>query len=133
MWVYLIIGVCAFSLLQGAIGLAAVLRLLPALLSLARYLTRLFFVGSFRLYRLLLTLAGRWLKRFAGIDILTGIPRLIATLLLSISLWLATVLLLRVSLSVWIFVPAVLHGLIVGLLWDDLAQPSELQMGIKLS
>jgi len=126
MWAFLIIGVCAFSVLQGAIGLVAILRLLPALLSLARYLTRLFFVGSFRLYRLLLTLTARWLKRFAGIDVLTGMPRLIVTLMLSVSLWLTTLLLLRVSLSVWVFIPAVLHGLIVGLLWDDLAQPGEL-------
>lgn len=133
MWVYLIIGVCAFSLLQGAIGLAAVLRLLPALLGLARYLTRLLFVGSLRLYRLLLTHVAPLVKRTAGIDLLTGIPRLIAVLLLSTSLWLATLLLLGVGLSAWTIAPAVLHGLIVGLLWDDLAQPGELQMGIKLS
>jgi len=132
MWVFVIIGVCAFSVLQGAIGLAAVLRLLPALLSLARYLTRLSFVASFRLYRLLFALVAPLVKRSSGIDLLTGIPRLVATVALSTSLWLTALLLLQASLSVWIFVPAILHGLIVGLLWDDLAQPGELQMGIKL-
>ncbi len=130
---YLIIGVCAFSVLQFVVGVAALFRFLPALLSLARYLTRLLFVCSFRLYRQILKWVAPLLRRQFNIDVLDGWARLAATVLLSLVFVLGALLLLQISVSVWSIVPTALHGLIVGLLWDDLVQPGELQMGIKLS
>lgn len=131
MWVYLIIGVCAFSVLQFAIGFAALARLLPTLFALGRYLVRLLLVGSFRLYRLLLTLAAPLLTRYFNINVLGGIARLISTVLLSVSAGLAALWLLHWSLSLWTISPPVLHGLIVGLLWDDMSEPGSLRLGVK--
>ena len=133
MLAFLIIGTCAFFVLQLAIAAAAVARFLPTLFNLLRYLTRLMLVCSFRLYRLVL----RWLvpplAHYFKVDLLNGWARLVAAVAISMSLGMTIVSLAHWNLTTWSLGPFALHGLIVGLLWDDLSQPGELQMGIKLS
>jgi hypothetical protein len=132
MWAYLVIGVCAFSCLQSAIAVVALFRFLPSLLSLLRYLVRLLFVCSFRLYRLILTWIAPLARRYLNLNVLDGVPRLIASSLLSITFSCLGLWLLSIDIAWWNMTLTVLHGLIVGLLWEDISHPGDLQMGIKL-
>ncbi len=133
MWLYLVLGVCAATCLNGGLVLVGLARFLPSLLNLLRYLTRLSLVCSFRLYRLILAALNPYAQRYCKLDLLAGRVRLVASIILSLVVALTVLLVLQISLNAWTVTPAVIHGLLVGLLWDDLSQPGQLQMGIKLS
>jgi hypothetical protein len=127
---YLILGICAVACLYGVIGPLALIRFLPSLLGLARHLMRLFLVYSFRLYRVVLAWMAVYTKRYFRFNPLVGWARLATCVVLSLILTLITLLILRVSINAWLLVPALVHGLLVSLVWDDLSQPGQLQIGV---
>ena len=125
----LLLGACCFSIILVFLSLAALLRLLPVLLNAIRLGLRAILILSYRLYALVLTRVAPRVEEQLGIDILTGIPRLVATVLLSLVLGLSFVALSHLPLTGWIWVLLVFHGLAVGLAWDEIAQPGGLQLG----
>jgi len=124
--------VCLFSLAQCFIALALLLRFLPATAKFARFCLRGLLILSFRWYRLLLTQIAPFLKRLVGIDILAGIARVGATILLSLLQGFVLLFLLHWPIAVWNVGLFVLHGLLVGLAWDEMEHPGDLQMGAHI-
>jgi hypothetical protein len=122
-------ALCLIAPLVFLVSLAAFVRLLPQLLTLARPAWRMFLMGSFRLYHMALSALSPWCKRQLGLDLLTGLPRLVAMTLMSVVLGALVILAQGWSLSAWTLGPFVLHGLTIGLIWNDLLDPSGLRLG----
>ena len=124
-----LLAACCVSIILVFLSLAALLRLLPVLLNAIRLGLRAILILSYRLYALVLTRVAPEVEERLGFDILTGIPRLVATVLLSLVSGLLFVTITHLPLTAWIWVLLVLHGLAVGLAWDEIAQPGGLQLG----
>lgn len=123
--------ICLFSLAQVLIALALLLRFLPALVKFARLCLRGFLILSFRLYRLLLKPIAPVVQRYVGVDILSGMARVVATLLLSLVLGFVLLLVMQWPVAIWNIGLFALHGLLVGLAWDEMEHPSDLRMGVN--
>jgi hypothetical protein len=132
MVMFRLVGICLASLSLVFFGIAALLRLFPQFLRLLRLGLRGFLILSFRLYHLLLTPVAYIFQHFLDIDIFASPIRVIASLLLSMVLgWLFT-LLAEVPVVGWEIVLFILHGLFVGLAWDEIGDPAGLQLGVKI-
>jgi len=67
-----------------------------------------------------------------NINILAGPSRVIASLLLSLILGLLFLLLTDLPMTGWSIGLSLLHGLSVGLAWDEIEKPGGLQLGVKI-
>jgi hypothetical protein len=124
--------VCLFSVAQLFLALAVLVRLIPAFARFMRLCLRAFFILSYRLYALVLWPIATPLKKYLGLNILAGLWRVLATVGLSLGVGLALVVITHGPLTGWIVALFVLHGLIVGLVWDEIEHPSDLQLGAKI-
>ncbi len=127
-----LVGTCLVSLSLVFLSLAALLRLLPRLLHLIGRCLRGLLILSFRLYRLLLTRIAPPLQRRLRVDILDGPARLIASVVLSLALGALVLVLSRFRVTAWSIVLWLLHGLFVGLAWDEIEEPGGLRLGAKI-
>jgi len=127
-----LVGTCLVSLSLVFFSIAALLRLLPPFLNLIRLGLRGFLILSFRLYHLLFTRMAPIIQQRLNINILTGPLRVIASLLLSLILSLLFLLLTNLPVTGWSIGLALLHGLSVGLAWDEIEKPGGLQLGVKI-
>ena len=84
---------------------------------------------SFRLYQALLTRLAPGCRGRFGIDILTGAARVAASVMLSMAQGFVLLLLLHQPLTVWTGGWPVLHGLVVGFLWDEIGDPGGFRLG----
>ena len=125
-------GTCLASLSLAFLSIAALLRLLPRFLNLIRLGLRGLLILSFRFYHLLLTRMAPIIQQRLNIDILAGHLRVIASLLLSLILGLLFLLLTNLSVTGWGIWLSLLHGLAVGLAWDEIEKPGGLQLGVKI-
>jgi hypothetical protein len=127
-----LVGVClsAFALLLASI--AALLRLLPGLLSLTRRGLRAFLILSFRAYYLLLSQLAPFFQRLVGVDVLSGPWRAIVCTLLSVALGLLCLSLAELPMTVWTIAPFAGHGLWVGLIWHQVEDAGGLQLGVRI-
>jgi hypothetical protein len=116
---------CLASLAVLFFSLAIWLRLLPHLL-------RGVLILSFRLYSFLLVPIAEPMRADIGVDILDGFWRVICCLLLSGSFGLLLLVVLGLPITVWSVGLCLLHGLVVGLAWDEIQQPGGLQLGTKI-
>jgi len=113
-------------------NLAALLRLLPQFLKLIRLGLRGFLILSFRFYHLLLTRIAPVIQQCLNINVLTVHLRVVASLLLSLILGLVFLFLTSLPVTGWSVGLSVLHGLSVGLAWDEIEKPGGLQLGVKI-
>jgi len=127
-----LVGTCLVSSSLVLLSIAALLRLLPQFLNLIRLLLRGLLILSFRFYHLLLTRLAPVIEERLNITILTGHLRLIASLLLSLILGLLLLLLIGSPVTGWSVGLSLLHGLAVGLAWDEIEKPGGLQLGVKI-
>ena len=122
-------GVCLAALGLILSGLAALLRLLPRLTRLG---LRGFLILSFRLYHLLLTRVAPGVEQHLNVKVLAAPSRVVACFLLSLVLGLSFLLLTNLPVTGWGVGLSLLHGLAVGLAWDEIEKPGGLQLGVKI-
>lgn len=110
------------------LGLA--IRFLPHILTAARYLAQLFVAASVFVYRLILTRLAPF-AAFLHVDLLNGLWRLVATTLLSVAIGVGIVLVVRWSITPTSLIASGVHGLLIGMVWDNLGPPSNgLTLGV---
>ena len=80
----------------------------------------------------ILSLVAPYVERWLGVDPLAGWPRVVAALLLSLTIGGVILALTPLTLSVVTLGLIVAHGLGVGLAWDEIASPGGLQLGVRL-
>jgi hypothetical protein len=127
-----LVGTCLASLSLVLFSLAGLLRFFPHLLSFLMRCLRGVLILSFRLYHLVLTYLEPWLRGSLGIEVLSGHSRLIACVLLSLTICALILILADFHWSVWIFLISLFHGLSIGLAWDEIEKPGGLQLGVKI-
>src|SRR5688572_6678241 len=96
-----LVGACIFGLVQFFLSLAALFRLLPLLLRAFRLGLRALLILSFRLYYLILGRLAPMVGRQLGIDILAGIPRVVASVLLSLLFGCLLLLVVGATVTGW--------------------------------
>ena len=127
----LLIFACCFSVILLFLSLAGLLRLLPALIPYVRRALRWLFVLSFRLYRHVLAWLAPYVEAYLGFSVVAGFPRVVAAVLLSVILGVTFLLLAHWSITAWSVGLCVLHGLVVGVAWDELEESEGLRLGVK--
>jgi hypothetical protein len=121
----------AFAAAQFAVGVAILVRLLPVAAAGALALFRISLILSYRLDRLILQQIAPYGEGY-GVDVTSGLGRLGATITLSLGLGIGLWLLIGWHLS-WVLAGALaIHGLVVGVAWDEIEKPGGLQMGVKI-
>ena len=129
---YVLVGTCLGSLSLVFFSVAGLFRLLPRLLHLIRLGLRGFLILSFRFYRLLLTSLAPIIQRHLNINILVGPLRVIGCLLFSLALGLLLLFLTKLPVTGWSVGFCFLHGLSVGLAWDEIETPRGLYLGVEI-
>jgi hypothetical protein len=123
---------CLFSLNMIILVLAGLLRMLPTFLKFLRQAIGMILNLSIRFYNLLLVQAAPLLGQHLGIDILKGLGRVTATMLLSLIFGGFIILVANLPLN-WLSLGiCMLHGLVVGLAWDGIATINQLNLGDRL-
>jgi len=113
-------------------AVTAVFRLFPPLGSFLRAVLVAFLVVSARFYYLLITALTPSIKRWLDINVLEGLWRPAATMVLSLAIGSLVLLLVGWGVGILSLLCLAIHGLLVGLLWDELMDDASLQMGVKM-
>ncbi len=127
-----LLGLCIFSLIQFFLSLAIVFRLLPHSLRAFRFALRGLTILSFRLYRLVLRRLAPFMNQWLGVDIVVGVPRVLACIALSVILGTTFVLVVGRGITGWMVTLFLVHGLLVGLTWDEIEAPGGIQLGVRI-
>jgi hypothetical protein len=127
-----LVGVCLSSLGLLFFSIAALLRLLPGFLRLASRGLRVGLVLSFRFYRLLLARVAPTIERRLKINVLIDPSRVVASALLSIVMGSLLMFVIGLPVTVWSVGLCLLHGLAVGLAWDEVEAPEGLRLGARI-
>ena len=125
-------GICLASLSLLFFSIAALLRLLPQFMHVVRLGLRGFLILSFRFYHLLLTRMAPAIQQRLNVNILAGHSRVLASLLLSLTLGGLFLYLADLPVTGWSAGLFLLHGLSVGLAWDEIAKSGGLQLGVTI-
>jgi hypothetical protein len=123
---------CLFSLNMIILVLAGLLRMLPSFLKFIRNMIRAILNLSIRFYKLILTRAAPTLGQYFGINILKGFARIISSILISLVIGLIILTLLHLPINALTVGICILHGLIVGLVWDGISSLGNLNLGDHL-
>ncbi len=129
MW---LIGAGLFTINLLIIALTTAMRIMPTLFHFLRVGLRWLLVISFRLYHVILINSASSVHRTAGIYILRGVPRIVACIVISALIATGLMLLAFQFVALWGLALAGIHGLVVGLLWDEISEPDGLQIGVRL-
>lgn len=127
-----VLGLCIFSLIQFFLSLAIVFRLLPHSLRAFRFALRGLVILSFRLYWLVLRRLAPVINQLLGVDIVAGVPRILACIALSVILGTTFVLIVGRGITGWTVALFLVHGLLVGLTWDEIEAPGGIQLGVPI-
>lgn len=111
---------CCFSLTFLFFSLAITFRLLPKLLPFLRNGLRWFLILSARFYALVLGQASE------------GITWVLTTSLLSIGIGVLLSWLASKSVHTWVVILSAIHGITIGLAWDNLLDPGGLHLGMDI-
>jgi len=128
----MVVLLCLVLYVQFFIVLAFALRLVPTLLRFAGACLRMFLVVSYRFYRMLLTPAANVVRAHSGVDLVAGLWRIVATTLVSLLLGLAVMAVTPLVASAVSLGLCLVHGLVVGIIWDEAEHPGNLYLGAKL-
>jgi hypothetical protein len=127
-----VISTTIFAINMFFTGVAGVLGLIPQLVPLAGRAVWGVLILSCRFYYLLLSRIAPAIERVARVDITEGLRRLAATVTLSFTFGCALLWLLQWDLNGPAIAALALHGLFVDLIWHEIPQAGDLQMGEKL-
>ena len=128
----LMFGVCFLSVSLFFLSASLLLRNIPALYDFFMRLLRNLLQLSYRFYRALLLRLHPYSLHYLNLNILDGSARLIASVMLSLIFGLAILLLLRWSPTMWNVGIFILHGIFIGLAWEDFFEPQGLRMGERM-
>lgn len=120
-----LLGLCGGVLVAALTVLANLPRIADLFMRILRGMLRL----SYFVYAALLNRLQPWVRRRIGLDLLVTQPRVILCLLISLSLGGALLVWRDWSPTFWILGFSAMHGLAVGLAWDNLVQPGGFQLG----
>ena len=126
-------GSLLFSMILLFLSAATSIRLFPRLLKFIHRFLRGFLILSYRLYYLIFTILQPAVYRWFETDIHQGNFRLMFCVLFSLIIGMLPITLLHPSWSLWILGFCILHGLFVGLAWEDIENPSGIQFGRSVS
>lgn len=128
----IVIGVCLSSFGMILMSLLLSLRNLPRLLASLQNGLRRFLRLSFEVYALLIKRVRIWVLYYTGLDLLTPFPRCATTIALSLLIGWGISFVLGFALAGWMLVLLVLHGLFVGLAWEQITTPDDFQLGARV-
>ena len=129
---YVLMGGCLSSLSLVFFSIAASLRLIPRFLHLVRLGLQGFLIISFRLYHLVLSCLAPAAQRRLKINVLSGGFRVVASISFSLVLALLLILLVGRPVSGWSVGLSLLHGLFVGLVWDEIENSGDFRLGANI-
>jgi hypothetical protein len=124
----LCIGLCLLSPVVFFFSAAAFLRVLPPFFRFLHRCLRVLLIVSYRLYRWVLL----GMSSLVGMELAQGWLRVLVTTIFSTLVGLGTHALAHWSLSWWSLGLFLLHGLCVGLIWDEIEKPGGVQVGVTL-
>src|SRR5262249_35636628 len=110
---------CLLTATMLFVVLAIALRLLPTATNSFTTIMHSVLVLSVRFYYLMLSHISPWLDDRFGIDLLRGLWRLTSCILLSQLFGILFLLLAAWEISGWSVVLFTLHGMVVGMVWDE--------------
>ncbi len=122
---------CLLLLTMMFAAVTAAFRLCP---SLGRFLKSALIASiivSVRFYYLILSRLAPTVMRLWKIDILTGLWRLAATTIFSLTLGGISISLLGWGVSPWVLLLLAAHGLLADLVWDEVLDDASLQLGVR--
>jgi hypothetical protein len=128
-----LVGGCCLSVNLLMVGLTLGVRHLPGALGFARRALRWWLIISFRVYRFLLFQLTRVSQDWLPVNWLAPLPRMMASVTLSLLWGLSLLALTGLRVSVWFVLLFVTHGLLVGGLWDELVEPGGIRLGERVS
>lgn len=129
---YMIVGSILMSINLFMTILFGLIRNLPTILRAARQALRESLIWAYKLDRPILAAIQPLLYQLFKINLAGPLLRTITTALFSLLVLLGFDLVLRWRVMVFFVVLAILHGVIVGLLWDELEQTDHLRTGEKI-
>jgi len=129
----ILISTFFFSLDAFLLALAGLIRISPSILKTARMFFRRFMDLSFKFYQLVLGQIAPVVQNRWGANILTGMLRIVSTMILSLILGLLLLLIFSLPINIWSVALCIIHGLAVGLVWGKVDQAVEgFQMGVNV-
>ena len=128
----ILIGICLSGFVVVLMTLFLSLRNLPAILVTLRQFLRGAFRGSYRLYNAFLSPIRSWVYPRTGIDIFHPIFRVTCSILLSLGIGVGLLALLSLPVPTWVLIVLTIHGLFVGLAWENILRSDDFQMGVNL-
>jgi hypothetical protein len=111
------------------LGFFGLLRNLPMILNLILRFLNWFVRLTYRFYLTILNYIRPFIGEYLNIDILTIIPRVVASVVLSLFLFLLFYWIADIRLSIFSIGLAVFHGLFVGYVWDGIIKANGLHIG----
>ena len=125
----ILVGVCLSSFGIILMSLLLQLRNLPRMMSGLRDSLRSLLRFSFEIYSALLTRIRVWVLYYTSIDLLMPIPRTMTTIALSLLIGWGCMSLIGLALADWMIALLSLHGLFIGLAWEQITIPDDFQLG----
>ena len=125
-------GSLLLSMMLLVLSVTTTIRVFPRLLNIIHRILRGFLILSYRLYHILLTILQPVVYGWFGVEILQGTFRWMFCLLFSLIIGLIPIILLDPSWVLWVLIFWILHGLFVGLAWDDIENPEGIQLGNQM-
>jgi hypothetical protein len=129
---YMFSAICLMGINMILMFVFGLLRNLPAILQAIRHFVRELLILSYKVYRPLFAQLQPVAHRYLGLDATKTPIRMLAAAFLSFLLLLIFYLALGWRISVFVGVLAILHGGLVGLLWDELEQTDGLRTGERI-
>lgn len=120
------------SLSKGLYFLLLPLLLVRVLSKRRESLLRRLLRGSYHLYAALLKWAAPYVHALLGFDVVEGLPRIIACVMLSLGIGSCLLSILHLHLGFWTGTILILHGLFVGKQWGQILAPKDFQMGARI-
>ena len=125
-------SICLLSASMCFVGLALLVRSIPALAELCANIVRFLLKWSFRLYRRILIVLDPYIQGYLGRSALELPVRIIFCLILSNGLGCIISLLLHLHISWVALLLFSLHGMLIAGLWTDFFEPQGLHIGERL-
>jgi hypothetical protein len=124
----LLLALCGISLAAFFASVASLPRLAVLAVELLRGLLKL----SYYLYAAMLSRIQPISASVVGLDLLAPLPRTVCTMLFSLTAGYAVLTWLGWLVNFWWLGLFACHGLVVGVAWDSLVEPSSFQMGERI-
>ena len=122
---------CLFSLNIVVLTLAAAFRLLPSFVKAVRFAIQKILVFSYRFYEVILEWIAPYFEHIIGINIHHKFPRMILSIFFSLAFGMLILWITNIQIAAWNIGLCILHGLVVGLVWEDFNHPDEFQIGVQ--